>query len=144
MGQHKLVCSKLVYWCWIFLYRIQVIPCYLVYVCLKIGHFAELIRWGKNQKGRLRLDKRLTCFVTYLLWDPLWELICCNKWHPGTLGIFTPPEIAVETYFCALELPQYFYLLIENPFSCYFQVWGSYYQVAQCSQTTAISTSLRW
>ena len=27
------------------------------------------------------------------------------------------------------ELPQYFYLLLENPFSSYFQVWTPHYQV---------------
>ena len=24
--------------------------------------------------------------------DPHWELICCNKWHPGTSEISKPPE----------------------------------------------------
>ena len=31
--------------------------------------------------------------------DPPWELICCKKWHLGTLEIFTTPEIAVGTHF---------------------------------------------
>ena len=25
-------------------------------------------------------------------YDPHWELICCNKWHPGTPEISTPPH----------------------------------------------------
>ena len=54
------------------LYRIMVMPSYLVYVLLKISNFTELKRGGKNQKGRLRLDGRLMCFVTYLLCHPLW------------------------------------------------------------------------
>ena len=33
--------------------------------------------------------------------DPHWELICCNKRHPGTSGLTTPPEISVGTNFCA-------------------------------------------
>ena len=33
--------------------------------------------------------------------DPHWELICRNKWHPGTSEISTPPEIAVGTHFHA-------------------------------------------
>ena len=33
--------------------------------------------------------------------DPHWELICHNKWHPGTLEISTPQEIAVGTHFHA-------------------------------------------
>ena len=33
--------------------------------------------------------------------DPHWELICHNKWHPGTSEISTPPEIAVGTQFHA-------------------------------------------
>ena len=125
------------------LHCILVIPSYLVYVLLKIGHLIKLKRWGKNHKGSLRLDERLMCFVTHLLCDPLWELICCDKWHPGTLGIFTPTEIALERHFYVLELPRYFYLLTENPFSCYFEIWTPYYQVAQCSQKTPILTSSR-
>ena len=30
--------------------------------------------------------------------DPHLELTCCNKWHPGTSGISTPPEIAIGSY----------------------------------------------
>ena len=33
--------------------------------------------------------------------DPHLELICRNKWHPGTSKISTPPEIAVGTNFHA-------------------------------------------
>ena len=33
--------------------------------------------------------------------DPHWELICRNKWHPGTSEISTPPDIAVGTHFHA-------------------------------------------
>ena len=44
----------------------------------------------------------------------------------------------------ALKLPWHFYLLMEKPFGCYFQVWSSYYQVAQCSQKTPIPVSSRW
>ena len=36
----------------------------------------------------------------------------------------------------ALKLLQYFYLLMENPLGCYFQVWSPYYQAAQCNQKT--------
>ena len=39
----------------------------------------------------------------------------------------------------ALKLPQYFYLLMEKPPGCYFQVWSSYYQAVQCNQKTPIS-----
>ena len=38
---------------------------------------------------------------TYLLCDPLRKLICCNKWHPGTLVISTQPEKAVKAHFHA-------------------------------------------
>ena len=38
----------------------------------------------------------------------------------------------------ALKLPQYFYLLMEKPLGCYFQVWSTYYQGAQCNQKTLI------
>ena len=31
--------------------------------------------------------------------EPHWELICRNKWHPGTSKISTPPEITVVTHF---------------------------------------------
>ena len=39
------------------------------------------------------------------------------------------------------KLPQYFYLLMEKPLSCYFQVWCPYYQVARCNQKTPIPVS---
>ena len=31
--------------------------------------------------------------------DPHWELICHNKWHPGTSKISTLPEIATTAHF---------------------------------------------
>ena len=31
--------------------------------------------------------------------DPHWEIICQNKWHPGTSEISTPPEIALGIQF---------------------------------------------
>ena len=43
-----------------------------------------------------------------------------------------------------LKLPQYFYLLMEKPLGCYFQVRSSYYQVAQCNQKIPIPVSSRW
>ena len=41
----------------------------------------------------------------------------------------------------ALNLPQYFYLRMEKPLGCYFQVWSPYYQAAQCNQKTPIPIS---
>ena len=38
----------------------------------------------------------------------------------------------------ALKLPRYFYLLMEKPLGCNFQVWSLYYQAAQCYQKTPI------
>ena len=42
------------------------------------------------------------------------------------------------------KLPQYFYLLMEKPLGCYFQVWSPYFQVAQCNQKTSIPIFSRW
>ena len=42
-----------------------------------------------------------------------------------------------------LKLPQYFYLLIEEPLGCYFHVWSPYYQAAQSNQKTLIIASSR-
>ena len=70
--------------------------------------------------------------------DSHWELICRNKWHPGTSEISTPPEIAASTY-----LPWYFYLM-EKPLGGYFQVWYSYYQATQCNKKSSIPVSSRW
>ena len=36
----------------------------------------------------------------------------------------------------ALNLPRYFYLLMDKPLGRYFQVRSSYYQAAQCNQKT--------
>ena len=33
--------------------------------------------------------------------DPHWELICCEKWHPGSCEISTWPGIAVGVHFLA-------------------------------------------
>ena len=66
--------------CWIL-----VILSYLVYALLKIAHFTELKRWGKNQNGRLRLDERLMCFVTYLLW-PSMRTHLLQQMTPRNLG----------------------------------------------------------
>ena len=32
----------------------------------------------------------------FFFFDPHCELICCNKLHPRTLGISTPPERALN------------------------------------------------
>ena len=53
------------------LHWILMILSYLVYALLKIAHFTALKRWGKNQKGRSRLDERFMCFLTYLLWPSM-------------------------------------------------------------------------
>ena len=44
----------------------------------------------------------------------------------------------------ALKLLQYFYLLMEKPLGCYFQVRSPYYQAAQCYQKTPIPVSSMW
>ena len=44
----------------------------------------------------------------------------------------------------ALKLSQYFYLQIEKPLACFFQVQSSYYQAAHCNQKTLILVSSRW
>ena len=33
-----------------------------------------------------------------------------------------------------LKLSQYFYIPMEKPLCCYFQVWSPYYQAVQCNQ----------
>ena len=41
----------------------------------------------------------------------------------------------------APKLNQYFYLLMEKPLGCYFQVRSPFYQAAQCNQKTPIPIS---
>ena len=43
----------------------------------------------------------------------------------------------------ALKQPLDFYLLMEKPLGCYFQVQSPYYQAAQCNQKTPIPVSSR-
>ena len=43
----------------------------------------------------------------------------------------------------ALKLISVFYLLIEKPLGCYFQVLSPYYRAAICNQKTPICVSLR-
>ena len=81
------------------------------------------------------------------LCDPHWELICYNKWHPGTSEISTPPNSCRDTLphaEMALKLPWYLYQLMEKCLGHYFQVWSPYYQVAQCNQKTPIPISSKW
>ena len=64
----------------------------------KLSGFMAIIHWVKN---RLKTEK--TVHGTPIPWssfcDPHWELICLNKWHPGTSEIFTSLEIEVGTHF---------------------------------------------
>ena len=73
-------------------------------------------------------------------WDPPWELICRIIIH--TTG--NSCRDALRCTNMALKVPRYFYLLMEKPLSCYFQIWSLYYQAAQCTQKTPILVSWRW
>ena len=58
----------------------------------------------------------------------------------------TPLEIAVEMHLqgrMTLKPPLHFYLLVEKPLGCYFQIWSPYYQVEQCNQKTPIPHILK-
>ena len=44
----------------------------------------------------------------------------------------------------ALQLPWYFYLLMEKPLGCYFQVWYLCYLAALCSQEIPTPVSSTW
>ena len=68
--------------------------------------------------------------------DPHQELICHNKWHPGTFGISTPPKIVVGIHFNVkhgTKLPQYFCMLIE-PLDHYLEDCSPYNQEAHWNQ----------
>ena len=53
-------------------------------------------------------------------------------------------RVALPCANMALKLPWCFYLLMEKPLGCYFQVQSPYYQVAQSNQKTPIPVSSRW
>lgn len=57
-----------------------VIQNYPVYVLLIRRPFFWVKKWAKNQRGSLRVNKISDRWKKFC--DPLWELICCNKWHP--------------------------------------------------------------
>ena len=98
--------------------------------------------------------------------DPHWELICHNKWHPGTSETSTLPETAVGTHFNAqhgykttpvflpaegeasrLLLPSLVSLLSgstihpENNYSCILNVIG---QVWESQKRVSINTNHRY
>ena len=63
------------------------------------------------------------------------------------INIHTIRNSCRDTLPCAimvLKLPWYFYMLMEEPLGCYFQVQSPYYQEAQCKQKTPIPVSLKW
>ena len=41
-------------------------------------------------------EKSILVAFFFFFFDPHCELICCNKLHPRTLGISTPPERALN------------------------------------------------
>ena len=59
-----------------------------------------VISWVKNKS---KIERWAVSSGDTNLWmhfcDPHWQLICRNKWHPGTSEISTLPEIAVWTQF---------------------------------------------
>ena len=62
----------------------------------------SIICWVKNRskiEGQTVSSRDTNPWSNFC--DPHWELICCNKWQPGTSEISTPPDIAVETHFHA-------------------------------------------
>ena len=62
-------------------------------------------------------------------------------------NIYTTGSSCRDAPLCAnmvLKLPRYFYLLMEKPLRCYFQVRSSYYQAAQWNQKALIPVPNRW
>ena len=61
-----------------------------------------IIHWVQN---RLETERYAVSWWDINPWnnfcDPHWELICRNKWRPGTSEISTPPEITVGIHFHA-------------------------------------------
>ena len=70
--------------------------------CLHPFDNMTIIHWVKNRPKTEKLAVRSWNTNRWSNFcDPHWELTFRNKWHPGTLEISTPPEIAVETHFHA-------------------------------------------
>ena len=87
--------------------------------------------------------------------DPHWELICLfgtltensTENTQGPRKYHTTRNSCRDALPCAnmaLKLPRYFYMLMEKPPGCYFQVQSPYYQAAQCNQKTPILVSSKW
>ena len=99
-------------------------------------------------KARIKIRK-VNCWVydnnnpRRNCWDPHWELIFCNKWHPGNSKIFTPLKIAVRTHFHVrhnIKTTLVFLPPDREASTCYFQVLSPYYQAAKCNQKTPENT----
>ena len=75
---------------------------------------------GINQKRRDWVNE--TLILELIFCDPQWQTICCKKWHPDTLGISKPPEIAVETQFHVQHSIKttLVFLPTDNPLGCCF------------------------
>ena len=107
-----------------------------------------IIYWVKiswKQKGRLWVHETAILGVIFLIFN---ENVCRNKWHLRDLrNIQTTGNNCRNALPCsnmALKLPQYFYLLMEKPVGCSFQVRSTYYQVTQCNQKKPVPVSSSW
>ena len=78
--------------------------------------------------------------------DSHWELICCNKCHPGTSEISTPPEITAETHFHLQHGIKNTLALLLADWEAFCSLLPSsvYYQTAKWNQNTPIPLSSRW
>ena len=78
--------------------------------------------------------------------DSHWELICCNKCHPGTSEIPTPPEITAETHFHLQHGIKNTLALLLADWEAFCSLVPSsvYYQTAKWNQNTPIPLSSRW
>ena len=82
-------------------------------------------------------------------YDPRWELICRNKWHPEIFEITTLLEIAVGTHFHAWHGTRTFSVFLPANGEASWSLLPSsvslpYSQAAQCNHKTYIPVSSMW
>ena len=118
-----------------------------------IQSYLVLVIWpfdwvkDRSESERQAVNSWFTNPWSNFLWLSLRIIIYRNKWDPVNMEISTTLKIAAGTHLHVqqvLELPQYFYLLMERPLDHYFQIWSAKLSGNTVQTKNTYPVSSRW